>query len=613
MLPVKNGMIGRTIDQSRVVSVAKGAIEEVLQGKPDESQYMNPVDQVYDLFCGKVKRLTIERVSGMSHHTAKLHTELERTGDKRRPDLINSEIAQIDQNKEGLSKLMQGSSLEFGYSGSRPIVDESSYLVYTDKSTSTPLGVALYPSPISGATQGSGEMDRILPNFLTAANIWLLHLQPIRAQGKIKVGEKEYPIRTFKLDEPIVICSSSDLFAKAVQSTLSALWIKEHAGRSKNELEQMERLEGTVRLPSILPELALGAIRSAAELAMERDWNEVSERAVVSLGKTAQKLWASLRKERAQLGQVFYQLKSDSVEHDQQRATLLDARKRLDDCETRLAVMRKDIEAVRRAYQKLFSLAIKCETPELRSIFTARIDNFSRCLQNYNASAMSRDDVNAFNNTRHTQDEFLRNFDETQFLLCTNLLHPPPLLLRPRTVVAHPPLATIQRKELIRRLKNPDRIWIQTKDAMNKLGLAQGRLLEALMFKIELVKRLNGAFLAFKGTDGYGMDPKTEKSFYTPETFSRIVTLREMRAELLDTSLRFTMDALKGKDGTIAGHQHFIESETVALDQSEKLLGFFGKPVRYFPEKDKDTGQYLNHMQWKNFQRTMKLLVAGIP
>jgi hypothetical protein len=119
------------------------------------------------------------------------------------------------------------------------------------------------------------------------------------------------------------------------------------------------------------------------------------------------------------------------------------------------------------------------------------------------------------------------------------------------------------------------------------------------------------AFKSFKGEHGEGLDPKTGKSFYTPETFSRIISLKKIRSELMDGRTLFTSEALWGKDGIAAGHIMSIQNETLEIEQNEKRPWPFKRSSMYWPDKSERTGKHMNHLQWKACHRHEDFVFGG--
>jgi len=597
MLPVRSGVIGRKIDESRVVEVAKGAIEEVLQGTPDHSQQMNPFDRFYDRFCNGVKREAISRISGMSRHTARLHTELEKPISMQSGDVLTIENSQIEENQNKLSVLMQGGTLEFGQIGSRAIVDHRSYLIYTDKSKTSPIGVALYKSS-EGVSAGCGErVIGSIPNFESSEAIHEQDLNSIRASRKIMCSGKEYQVRVHGLDEPIVLYSSRETYGKAVQSKLSELWVDEQTGRSLDELERLEQLDGCLLLPSILPELVTGQSRSTAEIDILNEWAPVSRDAVCNLKALADLFHEKLQTEKDALKVKLVALNNHRGCHEDLRKVWLQTRLEIPAFVNKQETMRHYIHDVRQIYCKLYFLARNSETSELRSLFKIRIERFNACLKSYLAGDVEEEVRVTFNRIKNALEEFVRNFDTTQLLRCTNLFDPPPVIVKPRKVIQPPksPGAQVALKELLMRPKSS---WEQVAQAMKTLESRQNELLATCVLRHELTVKVNGAFKSFKGEHGEGLDPETGKSFYTPETFSRIISLKEIRNELMDSRMLFTSEALRGKDGVVAGHIMSIQNETLEIDQNEKRPWPFKRTSMYWPDKNEKNGKHVDHSEW---------------
>jgi len=600
MLPVRSGTIGRKIDETRVVEVAKGAIEEVLQGTPDTSQEMNPFDRFYDLFCNGVKRDAMSRISGMSRHTARLHTELEKPISMRSGDVLTSEESQIEENQNKLTELMQGGTLEFGQIDSRAAVDHRSYLIYTDKSKTSPIGVALYKSPEIVSGSSDVRLSKSIPTFESSEAIRQEDLSRIRVNRKIICGGKEYQVRVHGLNEPIVLYPSRDTYGIAVQSKLSNLWVVEQVNCSLVELERLGKLDGSLILPSILPELVTGQTRSAAEIDILNEWAPVSRDAVSNLKALAELFHEKLELEKGPLMETLVALNRHRVGRDDQRKVWLQIRSEMHNVPNKQETMRHYINDVRKIYCRLYFLARNSETSEMRSIFKARTGQFNECLKIYLGAEKVEEERVTFNQIKNAMEEFVQNFDATQLLRCTNLINPPPVIVKPWKII-QPPKDLDTQVALINWLKRPGGTWIKIAEVMKKLESRQKELLATFILRHDLTLKVSAIFKSFKGEHGEGLDPETGKSFYTPGTFSRIISLKIIRNELMDSRKSFTSEALQGKDGIAAGHILFIQNETSEIEQNEKRPWPFKRSSMHWPEKMEDTGEYMDHSQWVNF------------
>ena len=96
MLSVKNFWVTRNISHEEIVKVAKSAQENTLQGIAEQPQVMGSPNQFVDsVFNAGLKKTTLNRIHGMSHHTAALHLSKQQ---------LNAKIIEIHQHIAHIQK-----------------------------------------------------------------------------------------------------------------------------------------------------------------------------------------------------------------------------------------------------------------------------------------------------------------------------------------------------------------------------------------------------------------------------------------------------------------------------------------------------------------------------
>lgn len=606
MLPVKSGLIPRTITQERVSGVARGAVEKVLHNTEDHSQYMGPVDSFLDIFCDGVKRAAITRINGISHHSAILSTELEKPAPDRRSDFINSEIREIDQNTKQLSKLAFGKTLEFGYRGDCPVVNDNGFLVCRDPAKIAPMGFALYPSRAPEVNAEGVQLPPIVLTFERIRDINIQDLERLRISERIKCRNKEYLVRFTTLDEPIVLQRCPDSFARAVQSKLSTLWIVEQADHLLAELHAVTPLNMSLQFPSFFPESDVGEIRTAEQLATVQNWKTASDLAVQNVQIMAQRMQDKLTIDKAKLIRSLRLLIRGEVSIDAQRNLLLNTKLEVEAFKKKRGELADEMIRFKASYSKLYSLAIGCNLKEMRCILLARFNNFNHHFSQYNALHAAEGQGQRFLAVQNTETEFLQNFSASQLENCLKLLNPSPITLK-YSISLRPPTSLRERAQLVALLSNPEEPWRRIRDAMENLKNAQNSFLDTERDRHDLISAIDRRFKAVKGKNGDGLDPATGKTFYTPETFSRIISIFQEETALLDTTRNFSVAILNRISAAIGTHFHFIDQETQAIDENQKgsEIGTHRKPKMYAPKKI--NGEFMNHLQWKNYQRLKEL------
>jgi len=491
------------------------------------------------------------------------------------------------------------------------------YLVkFTDNNEPIVMGSEKYPQAELASIQRkltdlwSVDMEQSrftqAPTFESPLVIRKEDMDSIRTSRKILCAGVEYQVRIFNLNEPIVLYSRRDLFGKAVQNNLTTRWVFEQANRSLDELQRVEPFDGSLLLPSILPDLVTGQSRTSAELALLNEWAPISRDAVNNLKALAERSDEKLELEKGPLKEMLEALSSHRVRYRDRRMICLQTRSEMQKIANTQESLRHYIHDLRQLYCRLYFLARNCETSELRSLFKIKIERFNTCLGDYVAAGTARWKRFSINAEKHAMGDFARHFDAAEIVRCLKLFDPDPIVLKHGEVI-HPPKNLETRGVLFDYLASADSSWEQVVKAMTRLGGRQSELLATFVLRHELIHTVTEIFKSFKGEHGEGLDPETGKSFYTPETFARIISLKKIRNELMDSTGSLTLPALREMEGVITGHITSIQKETSEINNNAKRPWLFRRTSSmHWPEKRAETGEYMCHSQWGYLSRSRK-------
>ena len=622
MLQVKSGCFGRVITEDRVRRVAKSGLELATLGKSDESRYMGTLDQIHDFICDRAKETALERISNMSQHTGKLHLELEKPVPQRDLGIIHAELTEIDTNKRLLSELMPGKTLEFGYQDSipvgestpliRPIVSEKSYLIMRDNGKKGPIAAtSLYQSAQPAIVDSTTSADSGIPSFIASTAIEQADLAAIVQAGQIKCFGKIYQVRIHMDCEPIVIYSPGDRFAEAIQEKLSSHWISSRSDFALAELVNIETVNSTLPLMQILPAPEDGRLRTQAELAVIEAWTVTLEHAGDNLLRLAQHHGSELAEKKARLSQRLKELADQQIYLDEQKKLFLELIAELAGLRHQKSAVTEKINGIKKMFQKFVDLERTCGSEEIRLLLQQRLIGFNIEFDKYNKSFHAHGEAGKFSEICRHQTDFLRNFDNRQIVQCLNLLHPSPVVISLGSV-GTPPRAENERLAFTGLIENPRGTWMAIQEAMQKLEITQRALTDNYVKRQQLALTLREIFRGFKGENGEGLDPLTGQSFYTPETFSCIISLKQIRTKLLDEGYICDDSELQKMCKEIDNYSRRIDLETREIDQHQMYFFslFRSKIKMYKPDTVTRLGKtvYKTHEHWINDQRHNKLL-----
>ena len=439
-----------------------------------------------------------------------------------------------------------------------------------------------------------------IPTFKTPQEIFVCHFEQILARKQFSCGGKTYQVRVHNRYELIVLCDSADSHLEMVQYRLFKVWKSFRAKLALDELNNMPKSDNILASPPAFPEVETDRTKIGAELDPEQAWLLTADAAKKKFTHTIQLVQAYVTAKEEELVEIFKKLNSGEFPAAEQRKILLESEARLLDLMVQQDNVNKSIIYCKRMYEKLFILARDCTNATMQDIVLKRIDRFNAVLDEFTKTDMSSDPVKKLNIALRNQITFLEKFDHALQLRCSTLLSAAPVItLKDGRRITAAPISNELRKQqdaLKSLLENLSTPWEKIHDALENLQRERERFIKTYSIKLNTGIDLDLEFGGFMGHRGEGLHPETGKSFYTPKTYSRIVSLMEIRAELLDIHTTLSEQQLNNKIIEMNQHIIHIQRENAEIDAYTKSTGFVTHKM-YQPDPGTD-GLPMNFEQW---------------
>jgi len=694
MLTVTGRWATRTIAQTEVVRVAKGAQEQVLLDSEDHSLDMGICAQISDsVVYGGLKKTTLGRIHDLSRHTAALHLEFEKPGDKRNMIAIKTHVDEIAESQEKIKKLTSGETLEFGRKNHHPVMGQESYLIHRTPQKIAPTGIALYqptetcevipvfekaddirPEHIeqirsSGKLRCQGQVytlrfnhrhqpftlkkmgdegwmavsDKLteiyqqtphlfapsrhveeagdilistypgedaseasnpdviperIPFFETSNEITIKDFEKIQTKGQLRVGEKTFQVKFHVEDEPILLCDSTDIFAKDIQLRLTSVWIAYRASHARNQLLMMSKTDASIPWQSILAELEEVRLKTSFDepgTARELSWDRMAAKIVKKFTTAVQHIQKDVEADKARLIEVLNNVASNRYPVLEQTTVLFQSLEKIGAIAARQETVNKNINQVKGIYLDLFAFARASTTLAMRDIVKQRIDRFSVAFDTFVRSEMTLESFANFNHILKNQTAFLEKFNATHLSQCLAILYPSNIALQDGTkVTANKEAITTQ---LIELLTNPAASWQNIVDNIENLHVKQSLLCHALAYQFNTGTVLDKALQSMvRVIFQHGAEPVGGKSVYNSKIYSRIVSIKKISDTLFNRNQVLSKQEVDQKGVEINKHLAHILRETGKIDENAKKL-FFIRHVTYKPYRNPD-GSLMDYTDW---------------
>ena len=636
MLTVRSSVVSRAIPYKEVAFVAKTAQEQALTGVEEPPQETGICERFVDtIFCGGVKKTAKSQIHGMSHHTASLHLELQKPSEERNSGLIKTHIEKISENQKRLYGLMQGDTLEFGSVEERPVVGKDSYLIHRSPAKICPTGIPLYkpehevqlnprfvPSaaPVESIETMAPIIERPAPEndteslalppptilqFEKESDIEVRHFEQIRIAQKFICANKVYVVRFNNGKEPVVLCDDSDPGVISVKLQMFQLWFYIQTCSTK---ETLYSIKANAELHFPFPDTESELFRLRAERELEKGWDAGVDRAKIKLRKIVALLQKDIEADKFALLEKFEALQRGDFENFEKRSIYLDAVAKMSNLQMRQENMQSNIEGIKEVYSQLFQLARDCRTDSMQKIVLNRIATFGIYLEKFAAAKICQRAARDLNWVMKNQLNFVKEFSSAQLKLEEILSDQIEITLEDGADVQVPAsdLQKTLKDELVKLSSNPLRSWKRSQDVMDIIKKESERLSKNISRQLNLGLGLDRIIKTFKGENGEGLDSETQLSYYTPRTYSRIVTLIGFRSELLNKYKCLEDDQIHQK--VEEGNEHWaqIHRETNAIENCEQSEGFESHQL-YVPERNVGINTPMNYSQWCDDQKSREV------
>lgn len=452
------------------------------------------------------------------------------------------------------------------------------------------------------------DMDSIgVPRFLRCEQILDCHFSEIRAVEKIRVGKQIFPVKFSKDDEPILLCdsilwSSNELYIQKIQKRLTSLWIIRQAKAAIVEANSIRKADATLPVTSILLELEDGQID--AGIGQEPiHWKSLGDVVMEGFRKVVEVFQKELVAEKVKLIQTFNRV-ATAPDQSLPYALLKKGRDQLD----RIAVMQENVNGnvgtIRNIFLHLFLLARASIGSDIQSTIYTRIETFMAHLQIFSKSRMTGKDLKTFNKLLSNQVEFSKKFNASQILQCTVLCQTAENSLDLGSSAKAP--KGIMQETLEQLIQDPAAPWREIDRVMKILQREADDPSIKTAFQVETGMELAKQLDFIKVNFSSGAEPVSGNSIYTPETYSRIVTCKSLRDQLLNKKVCLSARDVASIKAEFKKHLAPVLKETETLNRKEKGL-LFRQHKLHRPMRNR-SGSLMNYAQYcaqkTYFQRT---------
>ena len=575
MLTVSGGIFSRTISAQRIMRVTEAAHQNAVAASGSvpahtaDAQYMGPLDWLTDhVFCGGVKTAVLADFDEIGRKAAALKRELQKNDAEKNPQLIKQVQQQIQRAQRRLNQVISDKTVAIDYDGLTAQTD-SGFIIIREKANRLPTGIALCrpaaDNPPAPLLQAPGEL------FSCAApeSIQLADLAKIRSAGTFRCAGQLITVRFIKNNEPVVISSTSSIAqmqVQPIQKRLTSLWFANAVH------EQLDRLDSA---PAIDPTLQLHPLFQHQEAAMEvvsdtqltsMEWSRFVQFIQTQFSASIEHMHASITKPYLTVVPELSRLSLIDNPGIEDRRKLKACRGRLNEQMLKLEKLNGNMTRLKVELNNLSHLVSFCTETQMVAIFRQRIINFQERVSDFSCSAMGPNEVSALNHLLETQHGFLSNFGPEKIAQCYRLIVPPdtPTTLRHGIV---PPVGRVYQESLISLLIDPAKPLNEVLTMMENLAQKNERLCQIRISQKGLADKIEANMRLCVFSEGgklyrAGLDPDFGMSFYTPKTYACIVSLLQMRKDLLDPGKHFSKrELLKMRRSILANLRQIIAED----------------------------------------------------
>ena len=615
MLTVSNGWLSKNISMERIMRVTKAGLENGKTGATDNARYMGPLDRIYDTkLCGNAKATVLDSFYEIGRQSALLHAELRKSVSEKNPTAIKACQEQIDSATRRINDVAEGKKIRIESGTAGVGAGARGYLIVSDPSNAGPTGIPLSGRPDQSATG-------VLPGLFCCTDpgqIQISDLKKITDNVKFNCAGRLITVRLTKENEPVVVSSQSDPQIARIQNRLTALWMKNLARERCAALDSLTAANPTLRVNPVLIGLGTGSISgTTAEQPGVNEWRRFAEVLQAQFNISANRLLEPLHQQIAALRVDLTNLADMDNPGLDERKKLNAWRVAQEQLVIKVSKSNKNIERLKHEFHCM-SMMISCCTETLMvDIFKARIMHFQNRIAAFLNTDMGKTEVDKFNAILDRQFVFHKHFGPDEISQCRALLSPS-ATRKARDLGVTLPASSAHEKKLIDLLVDPGCALDSVQNAMKALKAANELALNNRIDQKALAEKLEANLkVCVLGSEDSGfvqdMEPDFRLNFYTPQTFSRIVTLTKMLADLSNPDNHFPRETLKIAQVNMQRHLRYILRENELINKYEHDDFSFKRPELHTPKRSPDK-RLLDHRQWlqqaKN-QETMAKIQKG--
>jgi len=440
-----------------------------------------------------------------------------------------------------------------------------------------------------------------VPTFETDQQIKDGHFDQIQILGRLICANKNYQVRFDQQNEPVVLCDDLDPATKGVQLVLFKIWIARQANDALGDLGEI-RSDYVLEFP--FPKTETEQFRVRAQLGLDKEWDTQTGLAKIKFKKIVSLLQKDFHVKKTELHTVFESIVNNRCVVAEQRSAFVTAISKLPALKEHQERIKRNINELKNIYQQLFQLARDCISDEMQKIIFARVDQFTAYLNKFAGTRSNKRTAHELNLVMLNQLRFAKQFATVQVLL----LGLSEFILNDGSKARLPKSKKLKHlnelRDNLKKLSSEQTTpWESIQAATALVQHEERRLSKALTIKLNYGLELSEAMKVFRGVNGEGLDSETRESFYTPSTYARLVSVKEIRDEFLNRRRYMPEDEIRQKIAECEIHLIHIQRETRDMAIIE-LTEQFGCHQMYIPEQNVSGNSHMNYSQWCDDQKS---------
>jgi len=472
-----------------------------------------------------------------------------------------------------------------------------------------PVAPGIVPGPVIPATapvlQESDDVlnQTAIPRFSSYKNIIVDSFARIEKAQQLICNGKTCHVRFHRHREPILLRDNSDPDLKLIQFQLHKIWFVVQARRGLKRLSRIRPRDATLFLSTSFPDTETELFRTRARFGLDAPWENTRINSTGSFAEFIPLLARSISVDKIKLEEILNKLDNDAIPAESRRNVYLNAETSLHDIAVRQNNMNRNIDDLKDIVSQLLQLASKCTSFQVQKIILEKIAAFCAFLIDFTRTDMRGDSVAKLNGMMQCQLLFIKKFptSQTAFQEVTDALPDAHLsdsttLITPRT-----PNLTALIDDLCALSTNLMTSWRTIQDTIQKIRLERTNTVRLFTMQINHGLDLNREIQKLLGTEG--LNPDNGMSFYTPKTCARIVTLRQIRAELLNRYAVLSESQINDMLRESREHIQHVRRETSELLEYAKSDQFQTHRM-YKPELTTGQKTLMNFSQWCDDQKS---------